>query len=93
LQNYLALGADFRLIDTFSALIDDLRSLIDEVDERGKYKYICQPSSKLFNTSPHMDDVHSSFGERLALARKMAGLSYQGLADKLNGLVTKQGVA
>lgn len=35
-------------------------------------------------TAPH------SFGERLALARKMAGLSYQGLADKLNGLVTKQ---
>lgn len=32
----------------------------------------------------------SSFGKRLALARKMAGLSYQGLADKLNGLVTKQ---
>jgi len=32
----------------------------------------------------------STFGERLQLARKMAGLSYQGLADKLNGLVTKQ---
>lgn len=32
----------------------------------------------------------TSFGERLQLARKMAGLSYQGLADKLNGLVTKQ---
>ncbi|MCC6655248.1 MAG: helix-turn-helix transcriptional regulator, partial [Flavobacteriales bacterium] len=30
------------------------------------------------------------FGSRLQLARKMAGLSYQGLADKLNGLVTKQ---
>lgn len=30
------------------------------------------------------------FGTRLQLARKMAGLSYQGLADKLNGLVTKQ---
>ena len=37
-----------------------------------------------------MDDVHSTFGERLQLARKMAGLSYQGLADKLQGLVTKQ---
>jgi len=33
LQNYLALGADFRLIDTFSALIDDLRRSIDKVDE------------------------------------------------------------
>lgn len=32
----------------------------------------------------------STFGERLQLARKMAGLSYQGLADKLQGLVTKQ---
>lgn len=32
----------------------------------------------------------STFGERLQLARKMSGLSYQGLADKLNGLVTKQ---
>ena len=32
----------------------------------------------------------AQFGERLQLARKMAGLSYQGLADKLNGLVTKQ---
>lgn len=32
----------------------------------------------------------TSFGSRLQLARKMAGLSYQGLADKLNGLVTKQ---
>ena len=32
----------------------------------------------------------TSFGTRLQLARKMAGLSYQGLADKLNGLVTKQ---
>lgn len=30
------------------------------------------------------------FGSRLQLARKMAGLSYQGLADKLQGLVTKQ---
>jgi len=30
------------------------------------------------------------FGTRLQLARKMAGLSYQGLADRLNGLVTKQ---
>jgi len=32
----------------------------------------------------------STFGKRLQLARKMAGLSYQGLADKLRGLVTKQ---
>jgi len=32
----------------------------------------------------------STFGTRLQLARKMAGLSYQGLAEKLNGLVTKQ---
>ena len=32
----------------------------------------------------------STFGERLQLGRKMSGLSYQGLADKLNGLVTKQ---
>jgi len=32
----------------------------------------------------------TSFGSRLQLARKMSGLSYQGLADKLNGLVTKQ---
>jgi len=32
----------------------------------------------------------STFGERLQLARKMAGLSYQGLADKLVGLVSKQ---
>lgn len=32
----------------------------------------------------------NSFGSRLQLARKMAGLSYQGLANKLNGLVTKQ---
>jgi Zn-dependent peptidase ImmA (M78 family) len=37
-----------------------------------------------------MNDVRSTFGERLQLARKMAGLSYQGLADKLHGLVTKQ---
>jgi len=37
-----------------------------------------------------MPPAPSTFGERLQLARKMAGLSYQGLADKLNGLVTKQ---
>lgn len=34
--------------------------------------------------------AQTPFGSRLQLARKMAGLSYQGLADKLNGLVTKQ---
>lgn len=37
-----------------------------------------------------MPPAPSTFGERLQLARKMSGLSYQGLADKLNGLVTKQ---
>ena len=37
-----------------------------------------------------MPPAPSTFGERLQLARKMSGLSYQGLADKLNRLVTKQ---
>ncbi|HRH38841.1 MAG TPA: helix-turn-helix transcriptional regulator, partial [Flavobacteriales bacterium] len=37
-----------------------------------------------------MPPAPNTFGERLQLARKMSGLSYQGLADKLNGLVTKQ---
>lgn len=41
-----------------------------------------KPSRKPLRRTP--------FGERLQLARKMAGLSYQGLADKLQGLVTKQ---
>lgn len=51
--------------------------------------------SKFVNQALNTHEHHrmpspSTFGSRLQLARKMSGLSYQGLADKLNGLVTKQ---
>ncbi len=39
------------------------------------------------------DDMKSVFPTRLVIARKMAGLSLQGLADKLGNIITKQSLS
>ena len=47
--------------------------------------YFCQPKQFMMSS-----ERESFFGERLKIARKMAGMSLQDLADKLKNVITKQ---
>jgi transcriptional regulator with XRE-family HTH domain len=47
----------------------------------------------IFVNHPNSNAMESIFGKRLTAARKMTGLSLQGLADKLGNAVTKQALS